>query len=176
MRELEKQRINTKLKIPRRYADASGDSKYYEEYTRKKGVVFSGSVGTGKTHEAVSLLKTIYQKEEQRGLFTTATELAMRLREGVGQGNLAGVIDEINSVEVLLIDDLGVESATDFFLEYIYVIINYRYNQMLPLLLTTNLTAPEFGEVYGQRILSRLTEMSEFIKLSGSDKRASKKK
>lgn len=169
-----KQSVDTVLKIPQRYASTPLKSPNFDKFLAKQGIVFSGSVGTGKTYEAVTLAKQLYIERGITGVFMTGTDIAMRLKSAVGNGDYEDTVRSLRERELLFIDDLGVESATEFMLESLYNILNYRYNEMLPILFTTNLNAKEFADTYGQRLLSRIVEMSEFIKLEGEDKRLKK--
>lgn len=166
-----KDQVDNTLRIPKRYASTPLESRNFDMFNTKHGIVFSGSVGTGKTYEAVTLAKHLYVKQGLIGVFTTGTDMAMKLKSAVGDGNYEETVRSYRERDLLFIDDLGVESATEFMKESLYNILNHRYNEMLPVLFTTNLNAKEFAEVYGQRLLSRLVEMAEFVKLNGEDRR-----
>ena len=43
-----------------------------------------------------------------------------------------------SSVDLLIIDDLGKEKTTEWVLEKLFLIINNRYNNYLPIVITTN--------------------------------------
>lgn len=159
------------LDIPVRYHSKDWQSKYYQDYIDKGGIVFSGSVGTGKTHEAIMLIKKIYVEESLSVKFEVAADMAMNLKGSIKTENYQDLIKNYREREVLFLDDLGAESATDFMVESLYNIINYRYNMILPIIFTTNLNAKDFANAYGQRLLSRIIEMSHFVKLNGKDKR-----
>lgn len=157
--------------IPARYHGKDWRSNYYEDYTKKGGIVFSGSVGTGKTYEAVKLIKNIYVETNQEVKFEVAADMAISLKSSIKTENYQNLVESYRKRNVLFLDDLGVESATEFMVESLYNIINYRYNEMLPIIFTTNLNAKDFADAYGQRLLSRVIEMSHFVKLDGKDKR-----
>lgn len=168
-----KDQVDSILKIPKRYASTPLESRNFDMFNTKGGLVFSGSVGTGKTYEAITLAKHLYVKQGITGVFTTGTDMAMKLKSAVGDGTYEETVRNYRERDLLFIDDLGVESATEFMKESLYNILNHRYNNMLPVLFTTNLSAKEFADTYGQRLLSRLVEMAEFVKLNGEDKRLS---
>lgn len=77
------------------------------------------------------------------------------------------------TVPYLFLDDLGVESASDYVREKIEALIDARYRSRGKLLtsFTTNLSIHELLERYSQRTVSRLAEMCEFIEISGADRR-----
>lgn len=169
--EARKEDCNSVLGIPPRFYKANPTSEYYELFKKKKGLVFSGEVGTGKTHEAISLIKHLYIKHDVQALFEPSADLIYELRNSISKGEFEQVITRYQTTNLLVIDDLGTETATEFLMENLYMIINYRYNYMKPIIMTTNLNASDFAKVYGQRLLSRLTEMATFVKLDGKDKR-----
>lgn len=43
-----------------------------------------------------------------------------------------------SSVDLLVIDDLGKEKPTEWVLEKLFLIVNNRYNNYLPIVITTN--------------------------------------
>ena len=73
-----------------------------------------------------------------------------------------------------IIDDIGTGKPTETAIEALYLIVNARYEQMLPTIYTTNLSMAEMCSVYGDRIASRLSACRE-IELIGRDRRVSKK-
>ena len=77
---------------------------------------------------------------------------------------------------MLLIDDLGTENTTEFSKEFLYNLVNERYNYCLPLIITTNLRAQELQELYSQRLVSRLAGMCHTVVLNGEDLRVNNKK
>ena len=53
------------------------------------------------------------------------------------------LVDEVKNVGLLLLDDLGVERPTEFSLKNLAQIIDYRYRNCLPLVVTSNFTLEE---------------------------------
>ena len=74
---------------------------------------------------------------------------------------------------LLFIDDIGAEKMTEWVAETFYLILNYRYNEMLPTIFTSNLSPSELAERIGDRIVSRIIGSSDVIKLDGEDRRLS---
>ena len=64
--------------------------------------------------------------------------------------------DEVKTAPLLVLDDLGTESATSWAKEKLYQLINYRYNAKLPTVITTSMTIEELDG----RIRSRLLDQS----------------
>lgn len=78
--------------------------------------------------------------------------------------------NKLNSVKLLIIDDLGAERSTDYALEKVYGIIDNRYRAKKPLILTTNLTLRQMQEatdIRYARIYDRIFEMCYPMEFSG---------
>lgn len=78
--------------------------------------------------------------------------------------------NKLNSVKLLIIDDLGAERSTDYALEKVYGIIDNRYRAKKPLILTTNLTLQQMQEatdIRYARIYDRIFEMCYPMEFSG---------
>jgi len=85
-------------------------------------------------------------------------------------------IASFGKVDLLIIDDLGVERNSEFALEQVYAVIDERYKANLPLIITTNLTPKQMRSVQDvahARIYSRVLEMCTPILLQGADRRKS---
>src|SRR3990172_12981711 len=89
-------------------------------------------------------------------MFVTVPDLLDWLRfsfEG-GDSSLEQRLEEIRNVRLLVLDDLGTQNATPWAEEKLYQIINHRYVNRLPMVITTNLS---LNEIDG-RIASRLQD------------------
>lgn len=76
----------------------------------------------------------------------------------------------------LVLDDLGTEKLSDWVQEKLYAILDWRYGQELPTLVTSNLTLAELASHYrahGPRLASRIAGMGEEVELRGRDRRVS---
>ena len=56
-------------------------------------------------------------------------------------------------------------------MELVYVLINHRYEHMLPTIITTNYDGTKIGAVFGKRIQSRLAEMTVPVNIRAEDYR-----
>ena len=90
-----------------------------------------------------------------------------------GRGNNRNdVIDRLCSYPLLIIDDFGIERETDYTLEQIYNIVDSRYRNQRPLIVTTNLALGELKDpqdVAHARIYDRLLEMCVPICFTGEN-------
>ncbi len=67
--------------------------------------------------------------------------------------------DRLISVDLLHVDDLGVEKRSDWVLEQLYAVVNERYEMERSMVVTTNLEQPALEEQIGERTVSRLIEI-----------------
>ncbi len=103
-------------------------------------LILSGQVGCGKTHLAASIAHVCLERETPV-LFTTVPELMDHLREAFAPTNEVPyhkLFDDIREVGLLILDDLGVERTTPWVGEKLFQIINYRYNNCFPTVITLN--------------------------------------
>ena len=156
--------------------------KYLEEklWRKGKGLILIGGVGTGKTHLASAIVHEL-AKQDIFVLFIFVPDFLDELRETYEENyeDDEDKFELVKNARVLVLDDLGTERITDWTREKITQLINYRYSNALPTIITTNLTTQELGARIGERALSRLLGMSEIIPILGEDwrvKNASKRK
>lgn len=134
-----------------------------------------GGTGTGKTHMAVAILQDLLEKG-QSGLFCVVPSLMNELRKLImgDSGKFYKLIDDLTSCDVLVLDDLGAEKATDKSGEWLYMIINERYISNKRTLITSNLDLVEISDQLGSqgsRIASRIAGKANVVKLGGKDRR-----
>jgi len=80
-------------------------------------------------------------------------------------------LDDFKRCSLLIIDDFGTNRTTGWTDEILYSIVNFRYENKLPLIITTNLSIDKFKESNDERLMSRIFEMCKGIKFSGPDYR-----
>lgn len=103
--------------------------------------------------------------------FVLAADMLDLLREGYDRGDYAEQKRTLQQTPVLALDDLGAERATEWTQEQLFTIINWRYEHMLPTLVTSNHSAAELRARIGERTADRLVEMCETIPVSGQNLR-----
>lgn len=131
-----------------------------------KGIFIYGATGVGKTYFCHALANS------KRGIFVqNFVSLLSEFRDYMQKGFYFEKMKELCNEDYLVIDDIGAEKVTDFVLEFLYTITNRRYENLKRTIFTTNLSLSEFQERYGDRILSRLSEMCIMVELKGKDRR-----
>jgi DNA replication protein DnaC len=154
--------------IPKRYLVANPDDG--KKIEGGKGYWFVGPVGVGKTWLAVSTLIK-YIKEGHEGLFVTVPDMLEDIRRGFNDPEQSKTLKKACTVRLLVLDDLGVEKQSEWVAEKLYQIVNTRYNNMLPTIVTTNLSVENTEKVLGERLVSRLLGCCEAIVIEGPDRR-----
>jgi len=103
--------------------------------------------------------------------FWYVPELVEKLRSEIGEG-IRWTSTKCKECDLLVLDDLGLERATDFVQEELEGIIDYRYRQHLPIAVGTNLKWPkEVQERYGDRAVSRWMQHCVVREMAGPDQR-----
>lgn len=179
--------------VPRRYMDAnitefSKDQLPYS-YTDllEKSFFVYGPVGCGKTHLLCALLRETSYGTSSR--FLTSEELLSTIKDSYGKpftprwmqeeedARNDNIVTTLCDVDVLAIDDLGLERITDWSMSMMRLIINSRYNDMRRTYISSNMSLDTMAECFDQRIASRIYQMCEVIHMSAKeDKRTSRRK
>lgn len=156
------------------FIPASGTERAYQIALQYKpdqgGLLFFGSCGVGKTHLAASIAND--QLGKTPVLFVSCPEFLSELREGISIRKKEAhyhLMDLSKKVQLLIFDDIGAEKPSEWVQETLFVLINYRYEHLLPTILTTNCSIPELEHRLGTRITSRLIEMCRCVSMSGED-------
>lgn len=150
-----------------------------------RGLLFLGRPGLGKTHLAIACLKLAAHAKGMRGVFHDTRQLLRRIRQTYDPVTRRteterDVVNAVIGTDLLVLDDVGAERATEWVEEMLHLIVNTRYNERRPTIFTTNypVEAPPDAkhaetllERVGFRMYSRLQEMCDFVELEGVDYR-----
>jgi DNA replication protein DnaC len=145
----------------------------------KAPAFITGPVGTGKTHLAVAFLREmLIERGAEAGRFLRVVNLFAEIRECFRRDSATtemGLLRRYgDQVYFLVLDDLGAEKETEYVEQTLYDLIDRRYGNMLPTLITSNLSLEEIAEHYrnhGDRLVSRIIGMGHVMALSGKDHR-----
>ncbi len=127
-----------------------------------RGLLLLGQVGSGKTHLAAAAANYLLRRR-QKVLFLVVPDFLDELR-----GAFSGQEDEVRrlqeqakKVPVLILDDLGSHNFSDWTRSVLFTILNYRMNECLTTIATTNLNFADLQGLLGTRSLSRLLSLCE---------------
>jgi DNA replication protein DnaC len=118
-------------------------------------LLLRGGYGAGKTHLAAAIANYAVEMGVPT-LFLTVPDLLDMLRFSYDSDNTTFEerFNEIRNASLLILDDFGTQNATGWAQEKLFQILNYRYINKLPLVVTTNLSLDEIEA----RIRSRLAD------------------
>lgn len=125
-------------------------------------IVMCGNPGTGKTHIAIGIaLRAIMQG--RTAVFTTVQDLVFDVRDTYGTGTTSKTFKNFASVDVLIIDEVGVQSGTENERQILFKVINDRYGAMKTTILLSNLSKEKIIEYIGSRAWDRLCEYTGLL-------------
>ena len=150
--------------------------------TTNKGLFITGAYGVGKTYLASCIANEII-KNGKSVIFGTLIQLLDFIRDSYSDSEVSDkdYLNLYSSVDFLVIDDLGKEKPTEWVLEKLFLIVNNRYNNYLPIVITTNYNRNQLRErlcinknySIVDSIISRLYEMCGGIEIKDDDHRMS---
>lgn len=129
-----------------------------------------GNPGVGKTHLATAAAIEAAHQDVPAERWLVADLMAV-LRAQALTGEAERTVERMRTVDLLVLDDLGVERPTPFACECLYRIIDARYEESLRTIVTSNGAPSEVAKAVGARIHSRLIGMCRVVKMDGPDAR-----
>jgi DNA replication protein DnaC len=178
--------------------------RFVEDYpVEKTGLLLVGSVGVGKTHLAVGILKALIRDKGVPCLFCDYRELLKSIQNSYNvtvQATEMEILRPVFDAEVLVLDELGAVRSTEWAFDTVNYVLNSRYNDNKTTIFTTNFPdKPEqervdddsprsysaadraarretLGDRIGERMRSRLHEMCKKVEMDGRDYRLHSKK
>ncbi|MDR1673909.1 MAG: ATP-binding protein [Oscillospiraceae bacterium] len=145
---------------------------YAENFTpSSKGILMIGQTGLGKTLLSLAIAKAVSEKGFNV-LYDSASNYLRRIeKEHFGRITDTDTLETLLEADLIILDDLGAEFSTSFYVSAVYNIINTRLNREKPTIISTNLTPRELEKIYDSKIISRLLSFG-YLKFMGEDVRA----
>jgi DNA replication protein DnaC len=139
-----------------------------------RGLWLMGDVGTGKTTLAMIVSKAALDAGRSVAIYSLPRLLNLVRGAIESEAGMVGFLERLAAVDLLHIDDLGVENTTEWVLEQLYSIINTRYEDERAMIVTTNLRYEQLIAQLGERTVSRLVAIcGDGLPLYGEDDRLS---
>ena len=144
-----------------------------------RGLLFMGSMGVGKTHLSVAIMRGLIEKKSVSCLFYEFGSLLKEIQNSynpVSQTSELKVLAPIFEVDVLVLDELGASKPTEWVRDTMMQIIGTRYNEKRRTIFTTNYLDDRrcpndetLEDRIGGRLRSRLYEMCRTVLIEGED-------
>jgi DNA replication protein DnaC len=156
----------SRAQVPPRYADAEADHPAVAAWVRdalsgaRDGLVLNGPTGCGKTWQAYGAWRVVAERTGCAAIAVSVPAFLDSLRPG---RTPVASLDEVERAELLLLDDLAAERASEWTVELVYRLIDARWNACLPTIITVNAPNGELRAKLGDRIASRLNGLGRKV-------------
>jgi len=144
------------------------------DFWGSQGLYIYGDTGAGKTVLSANLLldvkKHLWLNFQQKTCsFKSVPALLDQLKQSYSDNSEITeweVMEELRTTWLLVLDDLGVSGKpSDWLIEKLYLLINFRYENLLPTVITSNLDLNELTDLLDDdRITSRINRMSHITR------------
>lgn len=151
-----------------RYAD-----QFQDNLKTGKSLLLLGGVGTGKTHLANAIANKVIREQGKTVLYSTVGNI-LRFIRSTFNGSETSELEAyqvFSDPDLLIIDEIGVQKASEFELMALFDIINDRYENMVPTIIISNHGVDELSNYLGDRVVDRLREGGELIVFNWSSNR-----
>lgn len=145
-----------------------------EYLSKAENVVFLGSSGTGKTHLATAMGMEAC-RQGKRVAFYTAAELVNLLQEAQAQYRLSRVEQKLNTLDLLLVDELGYLALDENGVKLLFSVFASRYERKSTIV-TTNLPFEQWEQVFKDAAMTAalvdlLTHHCHLLEMNGDSYR-----
>lgn len=144
--------------------------RYIEHFPELEGLgkglyFYSREKGSGKTMLMIAMGNALMRVHQKRVRFATLGDLLEEIRKTFdrsAENSYSEMLEEVREVDILLLDDVGAERATEWVNEVFYNILNRRMTAKKITFFTSNLKMEELP--YHPRTLARIEKMAMPIK------------
>ena len=154
--------------------------KKYEVKEKCKGLYLTGNFGCGKTYLVSAMINEL-AKNNVKAVIIYYPEFLRELK-GRFSEDFNDIFNKVKKASILLIDDIGAETTTNWNRDEILgTILQYRMQENLPTFFTSNLTIDELenhligndseGKVKARRIIERIKFLTDQIIMIAENRR-----
>ena len=143
-----------------------------EAYAKGAGLLLFGDVGTGKSFFAGCIANALLDRDVP--VLMTGLPMLIHRMTGMPADERLAFLNGLNSFQLLVIDDLGIERGSPYVMEQVFLVIDGRYRCRKPMIVTTNLTLQELknpSDLAHARIYDRILERCAPILFDGGSLR-----
>lgn len=154
--------------------DALDECRAYADEMAESGLFLFGATGVGKTHIACAILSKLFWSKRIKGAqFSYVPRFLNDLRDSYKMPieDRREFLDRATDCDVLVLDDLGSEQTTEWVREQLGIIVNERWANGRPMIVTSNHELDRFADTLGPRAFSRMKSMLAEVAFVGSDRR-----
>lgn len=137
------------------------------------GLILAGNIGRMKTTMAATVCNQLLWAGFSVFFVPMAELLQMMLSYGKRQSGieLDNLQRRVRDVDLLILDDVGAEYKNDWVIQSFDAMVSNRYNNLKPILITTNLSMAGIGKLYQMRIFDRLKQCNVLLSFDGKSLR-----
>ncbi len=144
---------------------------FWSKHAKQGSVLVLGGVtGTGKSHLALAAAQQVMSRGT--AMYMDAMDLIRRVRgtwRRDSDKSEEEMLDLFGSIDLLIVDEVGVQRGTDDEQLILFDVINRRYRDNKATILLTNLAGAAFVEFMGPRVMSRLAERAQYVSFKWDD-------
>lgn len=144
----------------------------FEKSKEINGLFIEGNIGSGKSYLLGCITNMLIERNIE-ARYIVYIDLIESIKASFNKDtdvSSTDILRKLEEVPVLLIDDLGTEYITNFTSSTLYQIIDKRYRNNLPIVVSSNFNADELANIMGflgERIVSRIVETCDCYRLIG---------
>lgn len=140
-------------------------------------LLLSGPNGTGKSFAAKAVYSLVSPYalpayDHESAIWTNQTDLNAEYIDSFKDDSTANLLKKVKNTKLLVIDDLGTRVPTEAFMDFLYAVVDKRYNDKAfkGTIITTNLGYNEMRAKFGDAFTSRVASGTS-LRIDGADRR-----